>query len=124
MLAIAGSMALLLGAIGLYGVIAYSVTQRTREIGIRIALGAQRQNIIGMFLRQGLVLAGIGAACGLVAALALTRFLTSLLFHVHPVDPVTYISVCAGLAAAASLASYIPSRRATTVDPVEALRAE
>ncbi|HYK36256.1 ABC transporter permease [Alloacidobacterium sp.] len=124
MLAIAGGMALLLGAIGLYGVIAYSVSQRTREIGIRIALGAQRQNITGMFVRQGLILAGVGAACGLVVAIAATRFLSSLLFHVSPVDPVTYISVCLGLAAAAVLASYIPSRRTTAVDPVEALRAE
>lgn len=124
MLAIAGGMALLLGAIGLYGVIAYSVSQRTREIGIRIALGAQRQDITGMFVRQGLILAGVGAACGLIVAIAATRFMSSLLFHVSPVDPVTYISVCLGLAAAAALASYIPSRRTTAVDPVEALRAE
>jgi predicted permease len=124
MLAIAGVMALLLGAIGLYGVIAYSVTQRTREIGIRIALGAQRKNITGMFVRQGLFLAGAGAVCGLVVALGVTRFLSSLLFHVSPVDPVTYICVCLGLAAAAMLASYIPSRRTAAVDPVEALRAE
>lgn len=124
MLAIAGIMALLLGAVGLYGVIAYSVTQRTREIGIRIALGAQRQNITGMFVRQGLLLAGIGAACGLVVAFAATRLLSSLLFHVSPVDPVTYVAVCLGLAVAAALASYIPSRRTTAVDPVEALRSE
>jgi predicted permease len=124
MLTIAGSMALVLGLVGLYGVIAYSVSQRTREIGIRIALGAQRKNITGMFLQQGLLLAGAGAACGILVALGVTRFLSSLLFHVRTVDPVTYISACLGLAIAAALASYIPSRSATAVDPVEALRAE
>ncbi|HMD20139.1 MAG TPA: ABC transporter permease [Alloacidobacterium sp.] len=124
MLAIAGGMALLLGTVGLYGVIAYSVTQRTREIGIRIALGAQRNNITGMFVRQGLVLAGVGVACGLVVAIGVTRLLASLLFHVTPMDPVTYGAVCLGLALAAALASYLPSRRTAAVDPVEALRAE
>lgn len=124
MLATAAGMALLLGAVGLYGVIAYSVSQRTREIGIRIAVGAQRRNITGMFLRQGLVLAGTGAACGIFVALVLTRFLSSLLFHVRTADPITYVCVCFGLVMAAALASYIPSRNATTVDPVEALRAE
>jgi len=124
MLAIAGGMALLLGTVGLYGVIAYSVSQRTREIGIRIALGAQRKNITGMFVWQGLLLTGAGIACGLVVAIAAMRFMASLLFHVSPVDPVTYISVCFGLAAAAALASYIPSRQTAKVNPVEALRAE
>src|SRR6202007_2913729 len=106
MLAIAGAMALLLGIIGLYGVIAYSVTQRTREIGIRIALGAQRKDVTGLFVRQGLILAAAGVACGVVVALGVTRLLASLLFHVSPMDPVTYISVCLGLAVAAALASY------------------
>ena len=124
MLAIAGVMALLLGIIGLYGVIAYSVTQRTREIGIRIALGAQRKDVTGLFVRQGLILAAAGVACGVVVALGVTRLLASLLFHVSPMDPVTYISVCLGLAAAAALASYIPSRRTAAVNPVEALRSE
>lgn len=124
MLAIAGGMALLLGAVGLYGVIAYSVSQRTREIGIRIALGAQQRGLVGMFVRQGLVLAGVGVACGVVVAIAAVRVMASLLFHVSPVDPVTYILVCAGLGATAALASYLPSRRASNVDPVEALRAE
>jgi predicted permease len=124
MLAIAGGMALLLGAVGLYGVIAYSVSQRTREIGIRIALGAQQRGLVGMFVRQGLVLAGVGVACGVVVAIAAVRVMASLLFHVSPVDPVTYILVCAGLGATAALASYLPSRRASSVDPVEALRAE
>jgi predicted permease len=124
MLAIAGGMALLLGVVGLYGVIAYSVSQRTREIGIRIALGAQQSELIRMFVRQGLLLAAIGMGCGLVVAGAAMRLMTSLLFHVSPVDPLTYVAVCAGLAAAAALASYVPSRRAAVVDPVEALRSE
>jgi predicted permease len=124
MLAIAGGMALLLGAVGLYGVIAYSVSQRTREIGIRIALGAQQSELVGMFVRQGIVLAGVGVACGVVVAVATVRVMSSLLFHVSPVDPLTYILVCVALAATAALASYIPSRRASAVDPVEALRAE
>ena len=124
MIGVAGSMALLLGVIGLYGVIAYSVSQRTREIGIRMALGAQQQVLTGMFVRHGLALTGIGVACGLVAALILMRFMSSLLFGVNPIDPVTYGSVSAGLVATALLASYLPSRRAAAVDPVEALRAE
>jgi predicted permease len=124
MLAIAGAMALLLGIVGLYGVIAYSVTQRTREIGIRIALGAQRKDVTGLFVRQGLFLAAAGVACGLVVSLGVTRLLASLLFNVSPMDPVTYISVCLGLAVAAALASYAPSRRTAEVNPVEALRSE
>lgn len=124
MLAIAGGMALLLGAVGLYGVIAYSVSQRTREIGIRIALGAQQPELIGMFVRHGIILAAIGVASGLVVAVATVRVMSSLLFHVSPVDPVTYVLVCIALGATAALASYIPSRRASSVDPVEALRAE
>lgn len=124
MLAVAGGMALLLGTIGLYGVIAYSVSQRTREIGIRMALGAQQQELTKMFVRHGLMLACIGVVCGLIAAFALMRLLSSLLFHVSPVDPLTYGAVSLGLVAAALLASYVPSRRAASVDPVEALRAE
>ncbi len=124
MLGIAGVMALLLGTVGLYGVIAYSVSQRTREIGIRLALGAQQKEVTGMFVRQGLLLTGIGVAFGLVAAFATMRLMSSLLFHVSPVDPVTYAAVTFGLVAAALLASYLPSRRAANVNPVEALRAE
>jgi len=124
MIGVAGSMALLLGVVGLYGVIAYSVSQRTREIGIRMALGAQRQVLTGMFVRQGLALTGIGVACGLVAAIILMRFMSTLLFGVKPFDPVTYGAVALGLAATALLASYLPSRRAAAVDPVDALRAE
>jgi putative ABC transport system permease protein len=124
MLAIAGAMALLLGVIGIYGVISYSVSQRTREIGIRLALGAPLDEVTRMFVRHGLILSGLGAACGLTAAFALSRLMRSLLFEVSPADPITYISVSAGLILAAMLASYLPARRATKIDPVEALRAE
>jgi ABC-type antimicrobial peptide transport system permease subunit len=124
MLAVAGGMALLLGVVGIYGVIAYSVSQRTREIGIRVALGAQHGQLAGMFVRHGLLLTAAGVACGLGAAIALTRLMSSLLFEVSPVDPLTYGAVAIGLVAAAALASYLPSRRAAAVDPVEALRAE
>ncbi len=124
MLAIAAGIALLLGVVGLYGVIAYSASQRKREIGIRIALGAQRNAITTMFVRQGLVLAGSGVLCGLLLALAATRLLRSLLFHVSPMDPITYAGACIALCGAAALASYVPSRGTASVDPVEALRAE
>ncbi|MGA7961522.1 MAG: ADOP family duplicated permease, partial [Candidatus Acidiferrales bacterium] len=124
MLGVAGGMALLLGIVGIYGVIAYSVSQRTREIGIRMALGAQRQTLTAMFVRQGLVLTGIGAVCGLAAAFATMRLMSSLLFKVSPVDPITYGGMTLGVVVVAYLACYLPSRRAATVDPVEALRAE
>ena len=124
MLAVAGGMALLLGVVGIYGVIACSVSQRVREIGIRMALGAQQQSVTGIFIRHGLILTGIGIAFGLVAALIVMRLMSSLLFHVNPVDPITYIAVTLGLLLTALIASYLPSRRAATVDPVEALRAE
>jgi predicted permease len=124
MLAIAGAMALLLGIIGIYGVISYAVSQRTREIGIRLALGAQLRELKGMFVRYALLLAAIGVAIGLAAAAGLTRLMKTLLFETSPLDPLTYAGVAVVLAAAAALASYLPARRATTVDPVEALRAE
>jgi predicted permease len=124
MLGVAGGMALLLGVVGIYGVIAYSVSQRTREIGIRMALGAQRVNLTNMFVRHGLILAGIGVLCGIVAAIPLMSLMSSLLFRVKPVDPVTYVAVSAGLVLTAFLASYLPSRRVAEVNPVEALRAE
>jgi putative ABC transport system permease protein len=124
LLAIAGGMALILGIVGIYGVIAYAVSQRTREIGIRLALGAKPAGLQRMFVRHGLLLAGIGAVIGLAAAAGLTRLMTSLLFGVAAFDPVTYAGVAAILIAAAALASYFPSRRATAVDPVQALRAE
>jgi predicted permease len=124
MLGVAGAMALLLGVVGIYGVIAYSVSQRRREIGIRMALGAQQPTLTGMFVRHGLFLTGIGVACGLVVAVIIMRLMSTLLFNVNPTDPLTYVAVSAGLIATAFLASYLPSRRAATVDPVEALRAE
>ena len=124
MLAVAGGMALLLGIVGIYGVISYSVSQRTREIGIRMALGAERQSVTALFVRDGLLLSGVGIAFGLVASFAVMRLMSSLLFNVSPVDPVTYAAVTAGVLATACLACYLPSRRAATVDPVNALRAE
>ncbi len=124
MLAIASAMALLLGVVGIYGVISYSVSQRTREIGIRIALGAPQKKVREMFVRHGLLLAGIGVACGLAAAVPLTRLMTALLFEVRPLDPITYTAVSIVLVASALLATYLPARRATLIEPVEALRAE
>jgi len=124
MLAIAGAMALLLGVVGIYGVIAYAVSQRTREIGIRIALGAPAAGLQGMFVRHGLLLAALGAGLGLAAAAGLTRLVESLLFGVKALDAATYAVVAVVLMAAAALASYLPARRATRVDPMEALRIE
>ncbi|HMC31168.1 MAG TPA: ABC transporter permease [Candidatus Angelobacter sp.] len=124
MLGVAGVMALLLGTVGIYGVIAYSVSQRTREIGIRMAMGAQRHELTGMFVRHGLTLTLVGIAFGLIGALISMRFLSSLLFGVKPIDLVTYGVVSVGLMVTTLLASYLPSRRAATVDPVEALRGE
>ena len=124
LLCIAGAMALLLGIVGIYGVISYTVSQRTREIGIRMALGAQRNSLTSLFVRQGLWLTAIGAACGLVVAFVTMRLMSSILFNVSPVDPLTYISITLGVAATAWLACYLPSRRAATVNPVTALRSE
>jgi putative ABC transport system permease protein len=124
MLAIAGGMGLVLGVVGIYGVIAYVVSQRIREIGIRTALGAQPAGLLRMFVRYGLCLTGIGAAVGLVAAAGLTRLMSSLLFGVTGLDPVTYASVSGLLVVAGVLASYLPARRAIAVDPVQALRAD
>ncbi len=119
-----GGMSLLLGAIGLYGVIAYSVSQRTREIGIRMALGGRREDILRLILVQGTKLALIGVAVGIAAALGLSRFLSSLLFGVKPTDPLTFLGVTIVLVIVALLASYIPARRATHVDPIVALHYE
>ncbi len=124
MLTIAAGMALLLGLIGIYGVISYAVTQRTREIGIRLALGAQQGSVRAMFLRYALTLAAIGVVCGLAAAVPLSRLLGSLLFEVSPADPMTYAAVAAMLAGASALAAYLPARRASNVAPMSALRAE
>jgi predicted permease len=124
MLSVAGAMALLLGSVGIYGVISYAVTQRTREIGIRMALGAQRQSITSMFVRQGLVLTAIGVVVGLGVSFGAMRLMSSLLFNVSPSDPITYGTITVAIAIIASLACYLPSRRAASVDPVHALRSE
>jgi predicted permease len=124
MLGIAGLVALILGIVGIYGVIAYAVSQRTREIGIRVALGAQRFELTRMFIRSGLLLACVGVPLGIVAALALTRLMSSLLFGISPVDPTTFLAVPIVLFGAVVVASYLPARRAASVDPVDALRAD
>jgi predicted permease len=124
LLGIAAGVALLLGTVGIYGVISYIVSQRTREIGVRMALGAREADVRRMVLRHGLLLSGTGVAVGLVAALGLTRLMSTLLFGVAPVDLVTYGVVSVGLGSIALLASYLPARRAAGVDPTEALRWE
>jgi predicted permease len=124
LLAIAGAMALLLGIAGIYGVISYSVTQRTREIGIRVALGARAEEVRRMFVRQGVALAAVGIVIGLTAAFGVMRLLSSLLFGISALDPLTYAQVAVALLAATALASYVPAARATRIDPAIALRAE
>jgi predicted permease len=124
MLAIAGGMALLLGIVGIYGVVSYSVSERTRELGIRIALGAGNTELRAMVVGQGILLAAIGIGVGLAAAAAVTRIMKSLLFETSPVDPLTYAVASAALLASAAIASYLPAHRASSVNPVEALRME
>ena len=124
MLAIAGTMALALGILGIYGVISYAISQRTREIGIRMALGATKGGLVWMFVRSALVLTGVGTAIGLGAAAALMRLMRTLLFGISPLDPVTFTAVPVALVVAAALASYLPARRTAAVDPVDSLRAE
>ena len=124
LLAIAGAMAFLLGVVGIYGVISYAVSQRTREIGIRLALGAPLHDLTRMFLRYGLLLSGIGAAFGLTAAFVLSRLMKAVLYEVSPIDPLTYGAMSTALILAGALASYLPARRAARVDPAQTLRAE
>ena len=124
MLGIAASVALLIGVVGIYGVIAYAATQRTREIGVRMALGAQTGDVRKMFLRQGLSLTATGIVLGIGVAFALTRVMSAFLFGVGPLDPMTYAVVSGVLAAVALLATYLPARRASRVDPMVALRAD
>jgi len=124
LLSVAGAMTLLLGIVGLYGVIAYAISQHTREIGIRMALGAQRPALTRMYVREGLILTGMGVLCGISVAFATMRLMSSLLYHVSPMDPYTYVTATLSIIAIAWIATYVPSRRAATVDPVHALRAE
>jgi putative ABC transport system permease protein len=122
MLGTFASVAAILAAIGIYGVLAYSVAQRTREIGVRMALGARRAQVIALVLRRGLTLTITGVVIGLVAAAASARYLQSMLFGVEPLDPITFAQVAIAFSIVSAIASYLPARRATAVDPVVALR--
>jgi ABC-type antimicrobial peptide transport system permease subunit len=124
LLVIAALVALLLGAVGIYGVISYVVGQRKREIGVRMALGAQRRDISRMVLREGLAVTLTGVAIGLAFALAVTRLMIALLYGVTPTDPATFVAVPVLLAAVSLFASWMPARRAAAVDPQEAIRYE
>jgi putative ABC transport system permease protein len=123
-LGVFAAIAVSLAAVGVYGLMAYSVSQRTREIGIRLALGAQRSELLGLILKQGAVLTVLGVALGVIGALVLTRYLENLLFGLTPTDPATFVAVALILVVVAMAASYVPARRATKVDPVVALRYE
>jgi putative ABC transport system permease protein len=124
LIAVFAALALFLAALGLYGVISYSVAQRTSEIGIRMALGAKSGQVLWMIERQGLQLVALGLVVGIIAALALTRFLERMLFGVSATDPLTFLSVAGVLLSVAAAACYIPARRASRVDPMVALRYE
>ncbi len=123
-LGIFAAIALVLAAVGVYGIMAFSVTQRTHEIGVRMALGAERRAVLGLIVRQGLAFTLTGVMIGIGGAWVLTRFLTSFLYAVRPTDPATFLVVSAVLVAVSILATYIPARRATKVDPMVALRYE
>jgi ABC-type antimicrobial peptide transport system permease subunit len=119
-----GVLGLVLAAVGLYGVVAYTVSQRTREIGVRMALGADRASVLGMVLRDGMRLVVVGMGVGMLLAFGATRVMAQFLFGVSPLDPLVFAVIPLGLAAVALLASYLPARRAAATDPLAALRAE
>jgi predicted permease len=124
LMALAGAVSLVLGLVGVYGVISYAVSRRGRELGMRMALGAERGRVLGMVVRQGMFLAGTGVVAGLALAVGTTRLMSSVLFGVEPLDVPTFIAVALGLLVVAAAASYLPARRAAGLDPVEALRSE
>jgi ABC-type antimicrobial peptide transport system permease subunit len=118
------STAMLLATVGIYGVMSYSVLQRTREVGIRMALGAEGRDVLGTLIGEGLRLAMAGVVLGVIGALLMSRLLSTMLFEISPTDPVTFVSVAAVLTAVALLACYVPARRATRVHPLTALQSE
>ena len=124
LMGIFGLLALCLSAIGVYGVMAYMVAEQTHDIGIRMALGAERQNVLGMIFRRGMTTIGVGLLVGLPVAWAFARLMSSLIFGVTANDPVTFLTITGALILAAALAIYIPARRATRIDPIIALRYE
>ena len=124
MFGIFGAVALFLAGIGVYGVLSFSVSQRTQEMGVRVALGAQRSDVLRLVVRQGVTLALVGVAVGVIGAFGITRVIASLLYNVTPGDPVSFIGVALFLTVIAFVASYLPARRATTVDPIVALSNE
>ena len=124
MFSVFGVVALMLASVGVYGVLSYSVSQRTQEIGVRMALGASRSSVFGLVVGYGAKLAAMGIVGGVLVAFAVTRVIASQLYNVSPTDPFSFIATATFLAVVAIAASYIPARRATSVDPIEALRAE